>query len=214
MISPRRIRSWTALAIISFALPALHPDSSRAAWVQTAGPKGGSIRSLAVVPNGAGGSTLFAGSNHVWRLDPNGSSWSHMKNGLTDPNAFSLLPVPNGTGGHDLLTGTYIGVFRSADLGASWSASSTGLPSLAVYALASGSNGSGGSYVYAGTFDGGLFRSSDNGSSWTSSSTGIPSGYNVNALVTTGAGTVLAGTMNGIYRSTNHGGSWSRVFTF
>jgi len=34
----------------------------------------------------------------------------------------------------------------------------------------------------------------------------------VNELITTPAGTVFAGTMNGIYRSTNFGSSWTQVF--
>ena len=40
---------------------------------------------------------------------------------------------------------------------------------------------------------GNAFRSTDNGASWTAIQSGLPTGYNVNALITTSAGTVLAG---------------------
>jgi len=133
-----------------------------------------------------------------------------------DPNLFALLAVPNGSGGNEILVGTANGIFRSANNGASWSTSSSGVPAnLSIYSLASGPNGSGGTNLYAGTYLGQAFRSTDNGASWTAINSGLPVGQaNVNALVTTASGTVLAGTMNGIYRSTNFGASWTRVFTF
>jgi photosystem II stability/assembly factor-like uncharacterized protein len=127
----------------------------------------------------------------------------------------SLLAVPNGSGGNDLLVGTANGIFRSTDDGASWDASSTGVPpNLSIYALTSGPNGSGGTNLYAGTFLGQVFRSTDNGMNWAAVNSGLPAGQaHVNALMTTASGTVLAGTGNGIYRSTNFGASWTRVFT-
>jgi photosystem II stability/assembly factor-like uncharacterized protein len=127
MHTPHRIRTLLALAILSCALVASHPEVSHADWIQTNGPRGGSIRSLLSVPNEAGGTSLHAGSMYVWRTDDQGASWTQHKNGLTDPNLFSLLVVPNGSGGNDILAGTANGIFRSADNGASWSASSSGV---------------------------------------------------------------------------------------
>jgi hypothetical protein len=195
-------------------LVTLHVDASHAQWVQTNGPKGGSIRSFVAVPNGAGGSSLFAGQFRVWRTDDNGASWTHLGNGMTDPNAFTLLAVPNASGGNDIFAGTNGGVFRSTNNGASWSPINNGLTNLSIYALASGPDGSGGTNLYAGTgtFGGQVFRSTDNGASWTPTSSGLPVGQaSVSALTTTVSGTVLAGTGNGIYRSTNFGASWTRV---
>jgi photosystem II stability/assembly factor-like uncharacterized protein len=204
----------TPLSVIflSVALVTLHAQRAHAEWVQTNGPKGGGIRSFVTVPHEAGGTRLYAGQIRLWSTDDRGASWAHLSNGLTDPNAFTLIAVPNGSGGNDLLVGTNSGVFRSTDDGQSWSPINNGLTNLSIYALASGPNGSGGTNLYAGAFLGDAFRSTDNGASWTPIQSGLPTGYNVNTLATTAAGTVLAGTMNGIYRSTNFGGTWTQVF--
>ena len=207
---PRPLR---AVLLFLGLLATLVAGTAHAQWVQTNGPRGGSISSFLVVPNGAGGNRLYAGQIRLWSTDDGGGSWTHLTNGLTHPSAFSLIAVPDGSGGNDIFVGTNGGVFRSTDDGASWSPVNNGLTNLTVYALASGPNGSGGINLYAGTFDGHAFRSTNHGASWTPIEIGLPFGYNVNELVTTAAGTVLAATMNGIYRSTNFGGSWTQVFS-
>jgi len=210
----RNIRTLV-LAVLPSVLVGLCPQPSQADWIQTNGPKGGSIRALLAVPNGSGGSTVYAGQPYVWRTDQNGASWTELKSGITDPNAFALLAVPDGSGGNDLLVGTGNGIFRSTTNGASWSAASNGIPTnLAIYALASGANGSGGTNLYAGAYLGNVYRSTDNGSSWAAVSSGLPVGQaQIGALTTTAAGTVLAGTGDGIYRSTNFGATWTRVLS-
>jgi hypothetical protein len=51
----------------------------------------------------------------------------------------------------------------------------------------------GGTNLYAGTFLGNAFRSSDQGATWTAINSGLPLNQaNVNALVTTASGTILA----------------------
>jgi len=211
----RAVPCWIASVVSLALLVSMVPQTSEAAWTQTNGPRGGSIRSFVTAPNGTGGTSLFAGAVRAWRTDDRGSTWTHLSGGPDDPNAFSLLAVPNGSGGHDLFMGTANGIYRSSNLGASWSPSGNGVPSnLSIYALASGPNGSGGTNLYAGTFLGNAFRSSDQGATWTAINSGLPLNQaNVNALVTTASGTILAGTMNGIYRSTNFGASWTRVTT-
>jgi hypothetical protein len=210
----RSIRGLLAQAMLACVLVGLPAGISHARWTQTSGPRGGTIRSFAAVPDGSGGTSLFVGQIRVWRTDDQGTSWTHLSNGLTDPNAPALLAVPDGSGGHDILAGTNSGIFRTTDGGANWNPINNGLTNLSIYALASGPNGSGGTNLYAGAFLGNAYRSSDNGASWTAIDSGLPVGQaNVNALTTTAAGTVLAGTMNGIYRSTNFGASWARVFT-
>jgi photosystem II stability/assembly factor-like uncharacterized protein len=214
MNSRRAIRELLLQALLCCGLVAFQADVSNAQWTQTNGPKGGSIRSLAVVPDGAGGTHVFAGQQFVWRTGDAGASWTRFTNGLTDHNAFALLAVPRASGGHDLFVGTNGGIFRSGDQGANWTGVNNGITNPSIYALGSGPNGSGGTNLYAGAFLGDAFRSSDNGASWTSIGSGLPVGQaNINAFVTTASGTVLAATMNGIYRSTNFGASWTRVFT-
>jgi hypothetical protein len=206
-----RLQHVRAILLLG-VLATQHVGISHAQWVQTDGPKGGTIRSFVTVPNAAGGTRLYTGQIRLWSTDDGGASWTHLSNGLTDPNAFTLVAVPNGSGGNDILVGTNGGVFRSTNDGASWSAVNNGITNPSVYALAAGPNGSGGTNVYAGTYMGNAFRSTDNGASWSAIQSGLPIGYNVNALTTTSAGTVLAGTMNGIYRSTNFGANWMQVF--
>jgi photosystem II stability/assembly factor-like uncharacterized protein len=202
----------THRTVIRTLLPCLlltsFTGSALAQWIQTSGPKGGSVRALATAPNGSGGTSVFAGQLYVWRTDDAGGSWARFTSGLTDPNAFSVLPLGNNV----LLLGTNGGVFRSTDNGSSWAASSNGLTATSVYSLASGPNGTGGRYVYAGTSGGNVFRSNDDGMSWTGASTPT-SGVTGIVLSVTGSGTVLAGTGNGIYRSTNFGASWTRAAT-
>jgi len=206
-----RLQPVRAILLLG-VLATQHAGVSHAAWVQTNGPKGGTIRSMVAVPNEADGTRLYAGQFRLWSTDNGGASWTHLSNGLADPNAFALCAVPNGSGGDDILVGTNGGVFRSTDEGGSWSPINNGLTNLSIYALASGPNGSGGTNLYAGAFQGNVYRSTDNGANWIAIQSGLPTGYNVNAMTTTSAGTVLAGTMNGIYRSTNFGASWSQVF--
>ena len=74
-------------------------------------------RALVAVPNEAGGTRLFAGQIRLWSTDDGGANWTHLANGLTDPNAFTLIAVPNGSGGIDILVGTNGGVFRSTERG-------------------------------------------------------------------------------------------------
>lgn len=209
----RAVRRLLAQATLASALIALHAGASHAQWVQTNGPKEGSVSSLAAVPNAAGGTRLFAGQIYVWHTDDNGATWSRESSGLTNPNAFVLIGVPNGSGGNDLFIGTNAGVFRSTDEGANWSPINNGITNTSIYALASGPNGSGGTNVYAGAFQGNAYRSTDNGASWTAIQSGLPLGYDVQELITTGAGTLLAGTTNGIYRSSNFGASWTQVMS-
>jgi photosystem II stability/assembly factor-like uncharacterized protein len=214
MDAPRAARGILASVLLSSVIVGVQVEISRADWTQTSGPKGGSVRAFLAVPNGSSGTSLYTGGTRIWRTDDQGAHWTSLQNGLTDPNAFTFVAVPNGASGQTLYVGTGQGVFKSSDGGASWSPSSQGLPvNTSTYALASGSNGAGGTNLYAGAgvFDGRVFRSADNGASWTSTSSGLPVGQaSVNVLTTTSAGTVLAG-MNGIYRSTNFGASWTRV---
>src|SRR5262245_39486024 len=90
---------WIAPLVSLALLMSLSPRAADAAWTQTGGPRGGSIRSFVTAPNGTGGTSLFAGQIRAWRTDDRGASWAHLGSGVTDPNAFSLLAVPNGSGG-------------------------------------------------------------------------------------------------------------------
>lgn len=213
MSQPHRVSRW--FRPLAFVLFALQGSPSHAQWTQTHGPRGGLIRAFATAPDGAGGASLYSGQFRVWRTDDRGANWAHLGNGLTESNSLSLLAVPDGSGGNDIIVGTTNGIFRSSDDGASWSPAGSGVPAnLSIYALTAGPNGAGGTNLYAGTYLGDAYRSTDGGGSWTAIHSGLPLGQaHVHAMTTTASGTVLAGTGNGIYRSTNFGASWTRVFT-
>jgi len=67
-------------------------------------------------------------------------------------------------------------------------------------------------HLFAGTdVDGLLFRSTDNGATWTPADTGLTYYTSVRALAEDHAGGILAGTSDGLFRSTNEGSSWDRV---
>ena len=129
-----------------------------AQWIQTNGPYGGLVSSLAV-----SGTNLFAGTlgGGVFLSTNNGTSWTAASTGLTsvvgdfDPatDVRALAVSPNGTGGTNLFAGTDGGVFLSTNNGTSWTAASTGLTNTYVRALAvSGTN------LFAGTHGGGVWR--------------------------------------------------------
>ena len=69
---PRTFRGLLAHAMLFGVLGGMSAGTSHAQWVQTNGPKGGSVRSFLAVPNGAGGTSLYAGGVRVWRTDDPG----------------------------------------------------------------------------------------------------------------------------------------------
>ena len=114
-----------------------------AQWVQTNGPYGGNVSSLAVI-----GPNLFVGiSGRIFRSIDNGTSWTEVGTGL--PRGTIKLVVSSTV----LYAGIYDGgVFRSADNGANWRAVNNGLTSKAIHFL-----GVVGTNVFAGTSHGKFF---------------------------------------------------------
>jgi len=175
-------------------------NSSFAQWVQTNGPGGGNVLSLAV-----NGTNLFAGTygGGVFLSTNNGTSWTTVNTGLTNTIVRSL--AVNGT---NLFAGTNGGVFLSTNNGTSWTEVNTGLPTnTTVRSLAvNGTN------LFAGT-NGGVFLSTNNGTSWTAVNTGLPTNTTVRSLAVNGTN-LFAGTYGGgVFLSTNNGTSWTTVNT-
>ena len=156
------------------------------------------VSALAVSPNGAGGTNLFAGTygGGVFLSTNNGTNWSAVNTGLTFLHVHALAVSPNGAGGRNLFAGTEGGVFLSTNNGTNWSAVNTGLTDTSVvYALAvSGRN------LFVGT-DGGLFLSTNNGTSWTA--TGLTN-RRVSALAVSG---------RNLFAGTEGGGVWRRAIS-
>ncbi len=93
--------------------------NTKAQWVQTNGPFGGSVRCFAV-----SGSNVFAGTyGGVFLSTNNGASWT--ADGLTQKMVYSLLV--NGT---NIFAGTVNGggIFLSTNNGNSWTTVNSGIP--------------------------------------------------------------------------------------
>ena len=133
------MRRGILLCLLS-AVPAVCP----AQWVQTNGPLGGYVASLAV-----SGTTVFAGVNRgVYRSTDNGVSWSAVNSGLGSSFVRALA-----VSGSRLFAGfDGAGVFLSTDNGTSWNAVNTGLPNVRVLSVVAS-----GTFLFAGTYGGGSF---------------------------------------------------------
>ena len=174
------------IALVLTAFLSAWSFQADAQWVQTNGPYGGDVWSLAV-----SGTNLFAATNSggVFLSTNNGTSWTAVNNGLTDSDVQSLA-----VSGTNLFAGTVGGVFLSNNNGASWIEVNNGLTDSYVQALAvSGTN------LFAGTW-GGVFLSTNNGASWSAVNTGL-----TNSLVLS-----LAVSGTNLFAGTSRGGVWRR----
>jgi hypothetical protein len=169
-----------------------------------------SVFALAVTPNGAGDTNLFAGTDNdggVFRSTNNGTSWTEVDSGLTNTYygifgtpTVNVFTITSGIGGTNIFAGTHgLGVFRSTNNGTSWSQVNTGLADSEITAFAVSPNGAGGTNIFAGT-SGGVFLSTNNGTNWTAVNTGFTEDtVTALAIVPNGAGdtNLFAGTWGG-----------------
>ena len=155
------------------------------------------------------GTTLYAGTNGggVFRSADNGATWIATNTGLTYGAVYSL--AANGT---DVYAGTNGGgVFRLS--GITWTAVNTGLSDNAqVYSLLINGNDvfAGGQLVVNDSRH--IYRSSDKGAKWTptgvtDTSVSVNPPALVYSLAVSGT-TLMAGTFDGLYRSTDNGTNW------
>jgi hypothetical protein len=192
------------------------PSRLFAQWVQVdSGMTVSSVRSFAVIPNGAGGTNLFAGtgdnSGGVYLSANNGTSWTPVDSGFANSAVISFAVGPNGAGGINLFAGTYTaGAFFSTNNGTSWTPVDSGLPGTYIISLALSPNGN----LFAADADGedGVYLSTNNGTSWTPADSGLTSFvvYRVTVSPNGAGGTNLfAGTNGGVFQSTNNGTNWT-----
>ena len=78
----KTLSSLKRSSLLIFPIVALfigRTQQSLSQWVQTNGPNAGEIYCLAVSPNGAGGTNLFAGTSGggIFLSTNNGTSWTH-----------------------------------------------------------------------------------------------------------------------------------------
>ncbi|HET6400459.1 MAG TPA: hypothetical protein VFH95_03585 [Candidatus Kapabacteria bacterium] len=94
------------------------------------------------------------------------------------------------------------GIFRSTDSGNTWKSEKIGLTDSAVETLFLSNSG-----LYAGTHGEGIFHSLDSGNTWIASNDGLSNLYLL-SFDTVGT-SILAGTLSGIFRSTDEGSHWT-----
>jgi hypothetical protein len=188
---------WIAFIIIIFSV------NLNAQWKQVnIGPVGGKINSIAVIPIGTGGSTVFAGTESgIIRSTDNGINWASVNSSFT----YCLATI-----GQEIFAGTSSGVILSTDNGNSWTAPSANI-NYFITALAVDNT-----TIFAGTYQNGIFRSTDNGASWTAVDNGLGAFQNlVTSLAVSPTGTnratIYAGTASGLCFSTDNGNSWSTL---
>jgi photosystem II stability/assembly factor-like uncharacterized protein len=147
------------------------------------------------------GTKLFgAARTGIQTSTDNGASWNFepFSNG-----AFSFSAV-----GSTIYLGSNNKVFKSTDLGATWIDMSTGLGKGGIQALLYD-----GTTLFAGTpaDAAGIYRSTNGGQSWDPAAAGLPIASEIRSMISFGA-YVFAGTEgDGIYRSSDHGDTWSKT---
>jgi photosystem II stability/assembly factor-like uncharacterized protein len=187
-------KTFCFFRMILFALIIANP--SLAQWIQTSGPCGGNVLSIAV-----SGTNIFAGTEGggIYRSTDNGSSWIQINNGLTN-NIVKVLKVS----GTNIFAGTIGGgIFRSTNNGINWTQLNIGSPGTTVLSLAAFD-----SNLFAGIYGYGIFLSTDEGESWTSINSQVTDYSIVSALAISGS-SIFAGTQTGVFRSSDYGESWT-----
>ena len=147
---------------------------------------------------GKSGDNLLAGSSVGGFLSSDaGLTW---KNVLSGSGPFANL-------GRYVFTGNFKdGIYRSSDNGANWTnVKVNGSPAFdaQVYSLAADDN-----TVYAGTGSR-ILISRDSGTTWTGSDSTLPKNTGVYALMVSGNAVIAATKNQGLFRSTDHGATWS-----
>ncbi len=171
-------------------------------------------------------STIWAGSvdvnsmgiiGGVSKSTNSGSTWTDKNTGLPlTPRVTSLAIDPLNT--LTVYAGTNAGVFKRTTAEGSWNAMNTGLASLNVRTLAVHPTTTtilyeGSANSAEGQTNGGVSKSTDGGTNWTP--VGL-FGFNVSQVVidrTTPTTIYATANANGVYKSTDSGGTWNAINT-
>jgi hypothetical protein len=203
---------------------AIISNTAQAQWVQTNGPYGDRVQSVAIADQG-NQKVVYAGTwtDGVFRSTDLGENWVSVNAGL--PNGGKVMVDALAADGDDLVVGIYDGVYQSTNGGANW-VHGASLPQeawdqqVAGFSLFHGPGGQTNLFT-AGSYHG-LYLSSNLGMSWSSLNDRVPiwNGDTTIKLVEgvasytdeEGNTTLIAGgeSYYGVVRSTDLGLSWTR----
>jgi photosystem II stability/assembly factor-like uncharacterized protein len=172
---------------------------------------------FSAVWNSAGGST-------VYRSTDEGANWTKAGNGLPNDPRFvyqidCLAVLSNAVGDSNLYAGAIDGgVYVSTDHGANWIPDTAGLRNMFVVSMTTSDTN-----LYAGTYTG-IYRSTSNAASWTPTHNSDFHYLSVRSVVARDSLVLASGltqgtpgvggfpSVNGIFRSTNFGDSWTEAY--
>lgn len=166
------------------------------------------------------GTDLFAAagdlnvSGKVYRSTDDGASWAVASEGLpNDPRFYWQIDcftvAPNGQGSTKIFVGLYDGVYVSTNNGVSWFPDTTALLNKYGQSLTFSDTN-----LYVGTLAG-VYRSTTNLTPWIRTANEDMGYMPVTSLVAQDSFVLASGFgrgVNGIFRSTNYGSSWSLVY--
>lgn len=194
------------------------------AWPDSLIGRGMNILSMLRLPSG----TILAGVTFdgLWKSADDGSTWSRVTS-LGDNIIFDLLLTKNGD-----VFAISSNLYRSSDNGVTWErldgSTSSGLPQSLGFGLSLAESPKGDLFL---GWNEGIFKSTNGGATWSAANKGLPkfqrtippydsmvtltsqfAFHGDTVFVCTGGSDFYPST-NGIYRSTNHGDSWSPSYS-
>lgn len=199
------IRSLAVLFTLGLFLASGLPSEACAQWVQTAGPYGGTVSTMAVLGANTAHPVVFAGTvAGVFRSSDSGAHWVNATPGLTNPMVYDFAVLDT-----DIFAATGNGVYRSTDKGRSWRNANEGLSAFEpVSAMAVMGTKPSSEILFASVPYGGIFCSTNRGASWILADSSLPNSSSVLAFATMGT-ELFAGSYGGVFRSDDSGKSWS-----
>lgn len=147
------------------------------------------------------GSSVFAGTEGgIYRSTDNGVNWILLPTGIQNYSIRKLA-----VSGSNIFAASYGGgIFVSTNNGNNWSEANNGLGSAYAISIAAA-----GSVIFAAAD--GMYKSTNNGASWAIADNGLFNLF-VNYSIGVNGNTVFTGTFwQGIYRTLDYGGTWSRA---
>jgi photosystem II stability/assembly factor-like uncharacterized protein len=193
------------VVLLTVAAPPLTAAPGR--WTRT-GPEGGNACALVAAPSQP--ALLYAGfpQGGVFRSADGGHTWTFAGHGLWKANAACTLAVDAKAPG-TVWAGTAAGLFKSTDHGASWRRATSQItnasnPSVSVVLAHPRKSG----FLWVAVPMSGLFRTLDGGATWQHFGIGLQGDVTTLAVDPVHLTTLYAGTVKGVFKTTDAGLSW------